>query len=183
VCFGQQHAHGIREVPDETWPEGVREAEPGDLDTVEQVPLIREQHAVAPVFSAKLHVEDPGAVRAAIEKEIGSDEIGTLLAEVDGWIVGGFVIAPVELAGDEVHGPRRPRSARAGLLPRLRRHASGGPRLGRRPGADAGGLRLVEEGGLRDDGHRLAGDEPALVALLAGARLPAQLLRLYRSIP
>jgi GNAT superfamily N-acetyltransferase len=104
LCFGQQHAHGIREVPDEPWPEGVREAELRDVDDlVEQAPLIRRHHAVAPVFSARLREEDADAVRAAIEEEVGSAEIGTVVAEVDGRIVGGFVIAPVENSSG-VHG-------------------------------------------------------------------------------
>src|SRR3954470_4128346 len=34
IGFGQQHAHGIREVPDASWPEGVRPAEERDVDAL-----------------------------------------------------------------------------------------------------------------------------------------------------
>jgi GNAT superfamily N-acetyltransferase len=101
--FGQQHAAGVREVPDEPWPDGVREAREDDLDAVMELsPLIQEHHARAPVFSANRRPDDPAAIRASIAADLASDEIGTLVAEVDGRIVGGFVVAPAEVAGDDV---------------------------------------------------------------------------------
>src|SRR5438128_4287854 len=46
VCFGQQHAAGVVEVPDAPWPEGIREARPADVDgIVELTPLIRRHQA------------------------------------------------------------------------------------------------------------------------------------------
>src|SRR5437667_224295 len=69
----------------------------------------------------------------------------------------------------------RPRAARAGRLPRLGGDAPGGARLRHGRRADRGGLRLGPPSRLRDDGHRLAGDEPALVAPLAAPRPPHDL--------
>src|SRR5919201_511838 len=90
ICFGQQHAAGVVEVPDVPWPDGVREATPDDVEVVLPLaPLIRDHQAGAPVFSANLRVEDPEAIRAAIEADIAACEIGTLVAEVEGRLAGG----------------------------------------------------------------------------------------------
>jgi GNAT superfamily N-acetyltransferase len=128
VCFGQQHAAGVVEVPDVPWPAGVREATPADVEGVlELAPLIREHQAGAPVFSANLRVEDPAAIRTAIEEDVAAKEIGTLVAEVDGRLAGGFTVAPVELAGEGPHaftGLARPEPAAylawAATLPEVR---------------------------------------------------------------
>jgi ribosomal protein S18 acetylase RimI-like enzyme len=115
VCFGLQHAAGIREVPDVPWPVGVREARPDDLEGVfELTPLIREHQSAAPVFSANLRVETPAETRAAIVEEITNEEIGTLVAEAGGRLVGGFIVAAAEQAGDAPHafaGLARPERA------------------------------------------------------------------------
>ena len=104
VCFAQQHASGVVEVPDVPWPEGVREARPDDLEGVfELTPLIREHQAGAPVFSANLRVETPEETRAAIVEEITNEEVGALVAEADGRLVGGFIVAAAEQAGDSPH--------------------------------------------------------------------------------
>src|SRR5207237_1082935 len=54
-------------------------------------------------------VEDAETARdlyavAAQRGEVADDEVGTLVAEVEGRIVGGFVVAPVERSGNVVHG-------------------------------------------------------------------------------
>ena len=67
---------------------------------------------------------------------------------------------------------QRPRPARARRLHRLRRDAARVPRLGDRRRADRCLLRVGGRARLSDDGHRLARDEPARLALLAQARLP-----------
>jgi ribosomal protein S18 acetylase RimI-like enzyme len=104
LCFGQQHAAGVTEVPDVPWPDGVREARPDDLEGVfELTPLIREHQADAPVFSANLRVETPEETRAAIVQEITNEEVGALVAKVDGRLVGGFIVAAAEQAGDAPH--------------------------------------------------------------------------------
>src|SRR5919201_2080559 len=115
VCFGQQHAAGVMEVSDVPWPESVREATPDDLEGVfELTPLIREHQAGAPVFSANLRVETPEETRAAIVEEITDEEVGALVAEGDGRLVGGFIVAAAEQAGEAPHaftGLARPRRA------------------------------------------------------------------------
>ena len=104
VCFGQQHAAGVMEVSDVPWPESVREATPDDLEGVfELTPLIREHQSSAPVFSANRRVETPEETRAAIVEEITDEEVGALVAEADGRLVGGFIVAAAEQAGDAPH--------------------------------------------------------------------------------
>src|SRR5919202_4000750 len=128
VCFGQQQAAGVVEVPDVSWPAGVREATPDDVeDVLELAPLIRDHQARAPVFSANLRVEDPAAIRASIEEDIAAEEIGALVAEVDGRLAGGFTLGPAELVGDGPHtftGLARPERAAylawAATLPEVR---------------------------------------------------------------
>jgi GNAT superfamily N-acetyltransferase len=106
VCFGQQHATGVVEVKDVPWPETIREARPGDVDEVMPLtPLIRVHQARAPVFSANVRVDDSQELRASIEEYIASDDVGTLLAEADGRLLGGVIVAPAELAGEGPHDP------------------------------------------------------------------------------
>ena len=118
VGFGQQHAAAVTEVPDVPWPEGVREARPDDLEGVfELTPLIREHQGGAPVFSANLRVETPETTRAAIVKEITNDEVGALVAEAGGRLVGGFIVTAAEQAGDGPHAfPGLARPERAAYL-------------------------------------------------------------------
>jgi ribosomal protein S18 acetylase RimI-like enzyme len=107
--FGQQQAYGIREVEAEPWPEGVREALPGDVDAlVELAPAISRHHAVSPVFSqhAALRAREPDLeqTRAAIEEDMAREDTAILVAEAGGRVVGLFELTPVELAGDGVTG-------------------------------------------------------------------------------
>src|SRR2546430_2599399 len=74
----------------------------------------RRPQGAAPVFSASLRVEEPAAIRAAIEEEVAAEELGLLVAEADGRLVGAFVVAPAEQAGDRPHeftGLARPERA------------------------------------------------------------------------
>ena len=97
VGFGHQHAYGIREVPDTAWPEGVRLAEERDLDAlVELSPLIVEHQAAAPVFGIGVPRETVEEIRADIAEDLPKPEIGDLVVERDGRIVGAFQLAPVE---------------------------------------------------------------------------------------
>ena len=110
VGFGQQQAYGIREVHDEPWPPRVREASAGDVEALLPLTLaISRHHAGSPVFSdhAARRVEkaddSTDEVRAQLEADIAAAEIATLVAEVDGRIVGLLEACAVELAGDGVH--------------------------------------------------------------------------------
>jgi GNAT superfamily N-acetyltransferase len=99
LSFGHQHAHGIREVPDVPWPPSVRLAEEQDVDAlVELSPLLVEHQARAPVFGIGLPRETPEEIRAEILEDLPKPEIGDLVAEQDGRIVGAFQLAPVELS-------------------------------------------------------------------------------------
>jgi GNAT superfamily N-acetyltransferase len=111
LSFGHQHAHGIREVPDVPWPEGVRLADERDIDAlVELSPLLVEHQARAPVFGIGLPRESPEEIRAELLDELPKTEIGDLVAEQDGRIVGAFQLAPVELSSTHA-GLARPDGA------------------------------------------------------------------------
>jgi ribosomal protein S18 acetylase RimI-like enzyme len=99
LSFGQQQAYAIRAVEPEPWPEGVRPAEPRDVDAlVELAPLLPDHQAVSPVFSGRPIDPDADELRAEIEEDLANDKVGTFVAEQDGRIVGNFVVAPVELS-------------------------------------------------------------------------------------
>jgi hypothetical protein len=140
LSFGQQHAAGIREVPEHVdWPEGVREATADDLETLIALdPLLPDHQARSPVFGRGPR-ETEEELRQELLEELASPDSVDLLAEVDG------------------------------------RHATGGARQRRRARTDAGRFRLGSLTRPRRDRHRLARDEPPLLPLLAGARLPADL--------
>jgi len=111
LSFGHQHAHGIREVPDVPWPDGVRLADERDIDAlVELSPLLVEHQSRAPVFGVGLPRESPEEIRAELLEELPRTEIGDLVAEQDGRIVGSFQLAPVELSSTHV-GLARPDGA------------------------------------------------------------------------
>jgi GNAT superfamily N-acetyltransferase len=98
--FGQQHAFGIRELPEVPGPfVGVREAEERDLDAlVELAPLVREHQGLSPVFSPGPALHAPHELRRETAEELTSPDIGNLVAEADGRIVGNFVVVPAEMS-------------------------------------------------------------------------------------
>ena len=99
LSFGAQHAHGIREVPaGATFPEGVREATEADVDAmVELSPLLSRHQALAPVYGGhREYTEDE--IRNDIAEDLASPDAGNLLAEVEGRVVGNFVVVPAEVS-------------------------------------------------------------------------------------
>lgn len=99
LSFGQQHAHGIRDVPETPWPEGVRLATEDDIDAlVDLSPLLVEHQARAPVFGIGLPRESEEEIRASILEDLPNPKIGDLIAEQNGRVVGGFQLAAVELS-------------------------------------------------------------------------------------
>ena len=116
----------------------------------------------------RLGDEDADELRAMLAAEIANDELGELVYERDGRVVASFELVPVE-KGSMHRGLAQPDGA---ALPRLCGEPAGRPRLGRRPCADRSGVCMGARAGVRDDGHRLARDEPPLLALLAGPRVP-----------
>jgi ribosomal protein S18 acetylase RimI-like enzyme len=180
VSFGHQHAFGIREVPDVAWPDDVRRAEERDLDAlVELAPLLQDHQSLAPVFGGGLPQETEEELRAGILEDLAKDELGDLVAEQDGRIVGALQIVPAELS--RVHeGLARP--DRAALLG----WAATRPDV-RGSGA---GLALTEASFVwaRERGYETMVTDWRVTNLLASRFWPARgfresFLRLYRRIP
>jgi GNAT superfamily N-acetyltransferase len=96
LSFGQQRAYGIREIPDGDWPANVRAATTADTDAlIELGPVVEIEHTGAPVFSG-VPDSTPEELRTAVEEEIASPAVGSLVVELDGRVVGGVIVAPVE---------------------------------------------------------------------------------------
>ena len=180
VSFGRQHAAGIREVPQAAWPEGVRLAEERDVDALVALsPLLVEHQAQSPVFGVGLPRETPEEIRAEILEDLAKPEIGDLVAERDGRIVGSFQLVPVELSS--VHsGLARPQGAV------LLNWAATDPTV-RGSGA---GLALTQASfaWARERGHEVMVVDWRVTNLLASRFWPARgfretFLRLYRHVP
>ena len=93
------------------WPDGVRLAEERDIDAlVELSPLLVDHQSLSPVFGMRAPARDAEEIRAEILEDLAKPEIGDLVAEQDGRIVGAFQIVPAELSS--VHaGLARPEGA------------------------------------------------------------------------
>lgn len=129
VGFGQQHAFGIRELSEQAWPEGVREAEPRDVDELVQLaPLLASHQMLSPVFSRRAPDEDEDELRREIEEDLASPTAGNLVAEREGRIVGNFLVVPLE-ASSMHSGLTRPEGvsylAWAATLPEVRGSGTG----------------------------------------------------------
>jgi ribosomal protein S18 acetylase RimI-like enzyme len=181
LSFGQQHAFGIREVPDAvTWPDEVRRAEPADVEAlVALAPLLSDHQARAPVFSRGHPPADSDELRAEILADLGKEEIAELVAERDGEIVGAMETVPVELSTTH-SGLSRPRGAVllawAATLPGVR-------------GSGAGrALTEATFAWARQRGHAIIVTDWRVTNLLASRFWPSRgfrptFLRLYRHIP
>ena len=180
IGFGQQHAHGVSEVPDVPWPDGVRRAELRDVDAlVALAPLLPEHQALSPTFAGGLPAEDPEELRAEILEELDKPEIGDLVAERQGRVVGSFQLVPVELSS--VHsGLARPEGAAllgwAATDPDVRGSGAG---VALTDGAFAWA---------REQGHETMVTDWRVTNLLSSRFWPARgfretFLRLYRHIP
>lgn len=109
--FGAQHAHGIIEVPETAWSESVREADERDIDAlVTLAPFLGRHQQQSPVFGPARPWSDD-EVRADIVEDLARDDIGNLVVEADGRIVGNFVVCPVELASMHAGLARPPGAA------------------------------------------------------------------------
>ncbi len=100
LSFGAQHALAVRELPDSAEAsDGVREAEPRDVESIlELAPLLDQHQALAPVFSGFDRELNLDELRQEIAEDIGKQEVGNLVAEADGRLVGNFEIVPVEIS-------------------------------------------------------------------------------------
>jgi ribosomal protein S18 acetylase RimI-like enzyme len=178
--FGQQQAFGIREVPDEPWPKGVRKAEPGDVDAlVDLAPFLAEHQLRAPVFSGRPLDLDRDELRREIEDDLASGTAGSFVAEVGGRIVGNFEVRPVEDSSLHASLARPERAsylAWAATLPEVR--------------GSGAGLALTQAcfAWAREAGYETMVTDWRVTNLLASRFWPRRgfrrsFLRLYRSIP
>ena len=180
LSFGIQHAFGIREVPESPWPEGVRHATADDADAlVELEPLLQGHQLLSPVFTGGFPEQPREELRTEILEDLAKEEIGDLVAERDGRIVGAFQISPVELSS--VHASlARPDGAA------LLNWAATRPDV-RGSGA---GVALTEAAfaWAREHGHEAMVTDWRVTNLLSSRFWPARgfretFLRLYRHIP
>jgi ribosomal protein S18 acetylase RimI-like enzyme len=181
VGFGQQHALGVREVPDVAWPENVRRAEERDVDAlIALTPVLSEHQARSPIFAVGMPAEDPDELRDEIMADLGKPEIADLVAERDGRVVGAFQLVPVELSSVVHAGVARPEGAAligwAATNPEVR-------------GAGTGlALTHAAFAWARERGHETMVTDWRVTNLLASRFWPARgfretFLRLYRHIP
>jgi GNAT superfamily N-acetyltransferase len=178
--FGQQHAFGIRELPEIPEPfAGVREAAERDIEAlVELAPLVREHQGLSPVFSAGPRPQ-AGEVRQEIADDLTAPDIGNLVAEVDGRIVGNLVVGPIEISTMHT-GLARPEGAAflawAATRPDVR-------------GAGAGlALTNAAFAWAKERGYQTMVTDWRVTNLLSSRFWPGRgfrisFLRLYRSIP
>jgi GNAT superfamily N-acetyltransferase len=100
VGFGQQQAHGVRELDAQRVEAShvtVREAGEADVDAlVALAPVLAHHQQRSPVFSGRPVTETDDEIREDIVKDLTDGSIGNLVAEADGRIVSNFVLAPVE---------------------------------------------------------------------------------------
>ena len=180
LSFGQQHAHGVQEVPEADWPEGVRLAEERDVDAlVDLSPLLPDHQAVSPVFAPGFAGESREELREEILADLANPEVGDFVAERDGAIVGALQVVSAELSG--VHsGLARPDGAV------LLNWAATRPDV-RGSGA---GLALTQAAfaWAREHGHDVMVTDWRVTNLLSSRFWPARgfretFLRLYRHVP
>ena len=180
VGFGQQHAFGIREVSDAARPNGTRLANTGDLDALlELSPLLVMHQAGSPVFGIGQPREAPDELRAELVEDLAKEEIGDLVAEQEGRIVGAFQVVPVERSSVHV-GLARPEGAAllswAATRPEVR-------------GSGAGrDLTEASFAWARERGHGTMVTDWRVTNLLSSRFWPRRgfrstFLRLYRHIP
>lgn len=115
VGFGQQHAYGIQSVPEGSWPDGVRYATEADVDALLDLdPLLSDHQAQSPVFARGFAKASHEELRAEIFEDLAKEEVGDIVVERDGRIVGAFQIVPVELSSVHTSLARPPGAALLG---------------------------------------------------------------------
>jgi GNAT superfamily N-acetyltransferase len=179
LSFGRQHAHGIREIPNVGWPDGARLATEDDIDELmELAPLLSDHQAESPVFG-RTAPEDLDEVRKSILEDLPRTDIGDLVFEQNGRIVGAFQLAPVDLSGSHVSVARPAGSVLlswAATLPAIR--------------GSGAGVALTDAGfaWAREQGYETMVTDWRETNLLSSRFWPKRgfrrsFLRLYRSIP
>ena len=180
VGFGQQHAAGIQAVPEGRWPDGVRLATAEDVEGLLDLdPVLSGHQELSPVFARGFARQEREELRAELLEDIAKEEIGDLVAERDGRIVGAFQIVPVELSSVHTSLSRPPGAALLGwaaTFPDVR--------------GSGAGLALTEAAfaWARERGHETMVTDWRVTNLLSSRFWPARgfrptFLRLYRHIP
>ena len=110
LSFGAQHAHGVLELPERECPANVREATEDDIDALVEIgPILSRHQWESPVFSRRAE-QTPDEIRAEVVDDFAHDDVVNLVYELDGRIVGNFVLTPGKLT--EAHtGLARPPGA------------------------------------------------------------------------
>ena len=173
--FGHQQVYAIRETPSaEERPAGppgliVRLARREDLDALARLDVALPAHqALSPVFSRRSlpTVED---ARAEYETDFDDPRFTTFVVERDDEVIGSAIACAIEMSSDHKSLALPPGAGFLGFASVL----PGGAGLRRGPPARRGGARLGARDRARMGRHRLAHDEPAVVARLAPPRVPA----------
>jgi GNAT superfamily N-acetyltransferase len=96
--FGAQQGHGLIDVPDRGWPDGVREATEEDIEALVEIgPFLSRHQRASPVFSGAPE-QTADEVRADVLDDFSRNDCVNLVYEVDGRIVGDFFVCPLELS-------------------------------------------------------------------------------------
>jgi ribosomal protein S18 acetylase RimI-like enzyme len=96
--FGAQQGHGLIEIPEREWPDGVREATTDDIEELVEIgPLLSRHHGTSPVFSS-IPEQTPEDIRADVLDDFSLEGVANLVHEADGRIVGNFFVCPLELS-------------------------------------------------------------------------------------
>jgi ribosomal protein S18 acetylase RimI-like enzyme len=180
LSFGQQHAYGMREIPETSWPDGARPATEADIDAlVELAPLLSEHQARSPVFVPPAPPADGDDLRRDLLEDFVNDEVANLVFDRDGRVAAWFHVTPVERSGAHA-GVARPEGAA------LLSWAATDPAA---RGTGAGlALTLAAFAWARERGHAVMVVDWRVTNLLASRFWPARgfrttFLRLYRHIP
>jgi predicted N-acetyltransferase YhbS len=124
VGFGAQHAFGIRELRDEPAPKlpdvTVREAEERDIEAMVKIaPELTLHQMCSPVFSRTRVDYSDDELRAEIREDLANARVGNLVAELDGRVVGNFIVVPIEMSSAHAGLARPPGVSHLGFAATL----------------------------------------------------------------
>jgi ribosomal protein S18 acetylase RimI-like enzyme len=184
VGFGAQHAFAIRELHDYPAPDlpdiTVREAEERDIEAMVKIaPELTLHQMRSPVFSRRRVDYSDEELRTEFREDLANAKIGNLVAELDGRVVGNFVVVPIELSSAHVGLARPPGVAHLGFAATLPEARGWGAGLA---------LTAASFAWAREQGYEVMVTDWRVTNLLSSRFWPRRgfretFLRLYRSIP